>query len=63
MKAERGYFSTDLKGDVHWVASEEGAWLLSPEIGLREMTDEEIMKGIDPGDTGITIKKTIQNEK
>jgi hypothetical protein len=34
MKAERGYFSTDLKGDVHWVASEGGAWLLCPETGL-----------------------------
>jgi hypothetical protein len=42
MKAERGYFNTDLKGDVHWVASEEGAWLLHPVDGLKPVRS---MKG------------------
>ena len=47
MKPERGYFSTDAKGDVHWVASEEGIWLLCPEKGLRQMTDSDVIIGID----------------
>jgi hypothetical protein len=63
MKAIRGYFSTDLQGNVHWIESNEGLWLLHPVEGLRQATNEELIQGVDQGDTGVFVQKTIQNEK
>jgi hypothetical protein len=39
MKPARGYFSTDLQGNVHWVESDQGMWLLCPNEGLRQVGD------------------------